>query len=262
MPNVGTQGSAYPYVSNRAVAPGRRFVQRDLSAVYHQTWGTAAQPTAARVAAPAAVANDILTATLGPNVGTIQPALNGTLVVGGIAILLPLYGPWTGSRNVVVTVTHATSIVAVNGVITGTDVNGRVIAEAWTVTATGTSKTYVSLKAFKTITSFTIISAGNATTDTVTLGDGVTFGLDVIASALATVGIPAGLVNLAVKEIVDSALVVTGTIVPFDPVNSGFSTAFTADPRGTYTPAAAPNGAHLYDLWFITDQPEYSDALG
>lgn len=259
---VGAQGSAYPYISNRATAPGRRYVQRDMSAIYHQTWGRAAQPVAAQVAPTASVLNDILTATLGPNNATITPALNGTLVAGGIATLMGAYGPYTGGRNVVITVTHATAVIAESGVITGIDINGRVIAEAWSVAAGGTTQTYTGKKAFKYVTSVSITSAGNATTDTNTVGDGVLFGLDVHATFSSTVGVAAGVAGLAVKEIMDTTLLTTGTVVPFDPVNSGWSTAFTADPRGTYSPATAPNGAHVYDLWFISDDPEYSDAVG
>ncbi len=267
MPVVGVQGSAYPYLTNRGITPGRRFIQRGDSAVYHQTWGNAVQPSGAAVAATTAVVDNILTGILGPNTATLTLTPNGTtgsangvVVAGGVATLNAAYGPWTGSRNVVVTVTHATSIVAVSGTITGIDVYGRVIAENWSVTATGTSKTYATKKAFKYVTQITITAASDASADTVKVGDGVVFGLDVRASAAQ--GISGGLAGLALKEIVDSALVTTGTIIPFDPTNSGLSASFSADMRGTYAPSAAPNASHLYDIWFITDDPEYSDALG
>jgi len=205
----------------------------------------------------AAATNDILTATAGPNTTTITPALNGTLATGGVAVLIPLYGPWTGGRNVVVTVTHASAVVAVSGVITGTDIYGRTIAEAWAVTAGTTSKTYTGTKAFKVVTSVTITAAADASADTVVVGDGNQLGLDVRASAGQ--GISAGLVGLALKEMLNATLVTTGTITPFDPTNSGWSTAFTADPRGTFLPASVPDGSRKYELWFLSDDPEYSD---
>src|SRR5438309_1278968 len=171
MPITGTQGSVYPYISNRGVSIGRKNIQRGFSGVHHQSWGgPMQQPVNTAVAAK--VANGILTAIAGPNTATITPALNGSLASGGIATLIPLYGPWTGGRNVVVTVTHATSIVAENGVITGIDIYGRQIVENWSVTATGTSKTYVTKKCFKYVTSVTITSASDASANTNTVGDG------------------------------------------------------------------------------------------
>src|SRR6266568_4545350 len=256
---VGTQGSAYPYMSNNRISVGRTNVQRGHTVIYHQTWGNALQPAAAQVAPTTAVANGLVAAHAGPNTQTRVMTLAGTLVSGGIGTLLPLYGPWTGSRTVAVNVTHATSIVAVNGVITGIDVYGRVIVENWTITATGTAKTYNTLKAFKYITSITETAAADASADTIQVGDGVTFGLDL--KVFAGQAYAAGIVNFAVKELVNSAIVTTGTITPFDPTNSGLSAAFSADPRGTYLPAAAPNGAIKYDLWYISDDPEFSDIM-
>lgn len=256
---VGTQGGAYTYLSNRSAAIGRTNVQRDFSTVYHQSWGNSLQPAAAAVAVPTAVANGLVAAHAGPNTQTRNMTLAGTLVTGGVGMLIPLLGPWTGGRTVQVNVTHATSIVACNGVITGIDIYGRVIVENWTITATGTTKTYATLKAFKYITSITETAAADASANTIQAGDGVTLGLDV--KCFAGQAYTTGIVNFAVKELVNSAIVTTGTIVPFDPTNSGLSAAFTADPRGTYLPAAAPNGAIKYDLWYISDDPEFSDTL-
>src|SRR5436190_17710282 len=114
MPLGSVKGSAYPYASNRAVVTNRRGIQRGASIVYHQTW---ANPTAK-------VTNGISLVQAGPNTATINLTITGSLAAGGKATLLPTFGPFTGGRNVVVTVTHATSIVAVNGVITGIDVYG------------------------------------------------------------------------------------------------------------------------------------------
>lgn len=250
MPIRGTQGSAYPYVSARAIAIGRKNIQRDMSSVYHQSWGGPTQQPV-NTAIATAVTNGILTATAGPNTTTITPALNGSLTSGGVATLIPLYGPWTGGRNVVITVTHGSAVVAESGVITGIDVYGRQIQEAWSVVAGTTSRTFTGAKAFKYVTSVTITAIADATANTNIVGDGAVLGLDV---RCAVGGTGAGL-----KEVVSAALVATGVVTAFSPTLSGWSTAFTADPRGTYTPATAPNGAAVYDLWFLSDDPEYSD---
>ena len=252
MPLKPLTGSAYPYPSGRAVTTNRRGIQRGGSLVYHQTWP----------APSTAAANDITTATLGPNAVTTNLPLNGTLAntAGTAATLLPTYGPFTGGRNVVITVTHATSIVAVSGTIFGTDVYGVAISENWSVSATGTSKTYTSACAFKRITSITITSAGNASTDTITVGDGVVLGLDVICS----VGTAAGLAGAAEKEIVNGALVATGLLaltgitISTAGVISVPAAGTAQDRRGTYAPASAPNGVQNYDVWYLSDYPEYS----
>lgn len=247
MPLKGTQGSAYPYRSNRAVTGGRRAIERDMSAVYHQSWGGPRQQPSNTPVTTAAL-NDITTTTAGPNATTINLPLNGTLVVAGQAILIPLYGPYTGSRNIVVTVTNGTAVVACSGVITGVDIYGRVMAEAWSVSAGGTSQTYTGKKAFKYVTGITATSGSNASTNSITVGDGVTFGLDVRAEGIAPL-----------QEVVNGVAPTAGVITPYSLANSGYSTAFTADPRATYTPNAAPNGTNVYDMWFISDDPEFSD---
>lgn len=250
MPITGTQGGVYPYTSHRAVVVSRKNVQRGMSAVYHQSWGgPLQQPVNTPVAAK--VANGILTALAGPNTTTITPTLNGALATAGLVTLIPLYGPWTGGRNVIITVTHASAVVAESGVITGIDIYGRAIQEAWSVTAGTASKTFTGKKAFKYVSSVTITAATDASANTNVIGDGDALGLDVRATI--------GLVNGALKEIMDAGILATGTIVGFDAVNSGWGTSFTADPRGTYLPAAVPNAARVYDLWYVSDDPEFSD---
>jgi hypothetical protein len=172
-----------------------------------------------------------------------------------VGILLPTFGVFTGGRNVVVTVTHGSSIVAENGVITGIDVYGVRRSETWNVTATGTSKTYVSKTAFKQVLSITITAASDASADTNTFGDGDLLGLDVILP------VALGLTGTSLKEVVAAALVTTGVMVAGGIAISAagvISITANADPRGTYAPATIPNGATTYDLWYISDIPEYS----
>lgn len=186
----------------------------------------------------ALVTNGYKTAVAGPNAATNEytPAsgLNGSLVSGGRAVPdVP--------RNVVITVTHGSAVVAESGVIEGLDVNGDFISEAWSVTAGGTSKTFTGAKAFAAVTRVTITAAGDASTNTNIVGSGNVLGL------LARVSL--GGVGAAVKESVAGVIVTTGTLV-------AASSAAAADPRGTYLPAAAPNGATTYILWYISDDPE------
>jgi hypothetical protein len=143
------------------------------------------------------------------------------------------------ARNVVVTVTHATSVVALSGIISGVDVYGRPITETWSVTATGTTKTYTGAKAFGRVDSITITAAADASADTVKLGTGAVLGLKypcVVSKLLA--------------EIDSGSIVTNGTIVG----GAGQGTA-AQDARGTYAPNGAPNGTKTYSIWYMSDVP-------
>jgi hypothetical protein len=187
-------------------------------------------------AAPAAASATafISTGVAGPNTTTKtedrvlnSSDWNGTLGGTGIPNV---------PRNVVVTVTHATSVVAVSGTITGIDRYGRALTEAWSVTATGTSKTYTGKKAFYRVDSITITAATDASADTVQLGTGAVLGLKMPVSATTIVG-----------EMMDAAATTAGTLA--------IAAANPADPLGTYTPNTAPNGTHNYDVWYLCDDP-------
>lgn len=195
-----------------------------FSALFKQAWTN-----------PAAVdADGYKTTFAGPNATTFEftPAsgLNGALVSIGRAV--PDF-----HRNVVVTVTHATAVVAESGVIEGLDANGDFISEAWSVTAGGTSKVFTGAKSFAAVTKVTVTAATDASANSNTIGTGQVFGLDARLSVAS-----------AVKERVDGAIVTTGTLVV---AGTG-----TADPRGTYSPATAPDGVHDYEVWVISDDPE------
>lgn len=166
--------------------------------------------------------------------GTVEAPLDGAKVVGGI-------GRADYARNVVITVTHDTSVVAMSGTITGTDIHGKTITEAWAVTATGTSKTFTGKKGFKTITSITETVAADASDNTIIAGDGKVFGLDGRCSVAS-----------GVKEIADGSVVTTGTV-------AAASAASTDDARGTYAPSATPDAAKDYTLYYLSDDPELSD---
>jgi hypothetical protein len=166
----------------------------------------------------------------GPNATTKNMTLDGTFVSAGV-------GRPDFPRNVVVTVDHASSVVACNGVITGTDVKNNPITEAWSVTAGTTQKVFTGVRAFKTITQISVTAAGNATTNTIDVGTGKKLGLDMTCSSV-----------VAVAEEQDGAAPTAGVIVKG-------STTGDADRRGTYTPNATLNGALDFDIWYLVDDP-------
>lgn len=218
---------ARKYITNRAVVPMGSGVQLPMSAIYHQTYTDVSTADSDGIVAGLAGPN-ATTLTLVPGAG-----LNGALV-GGLAAVL------STARNVVITVTHATSVVALSGTIFGKDVHGRSITEDWSVTAGTASKVFTGKKAFKLVTSITVTAATDASADTVNIGEGVVLGVDVKVS-----------VPKAIIEMLNGTIITTGTLVIA-------STAATDDPRGTYTPVSAPNGTNDYDIWVMSDDPEWS----
>ena len=185
----------------------------------------------------AAATNAYVTTVAGPNTTTVTYYRSGgsgdVVFAGTLANGKPDY-----PRNVVVTVTHATSVVALSGTITGIDYHGRVITEAWSVTATGVTKTFTGAKAFKRVDSVTVVAAADASADSVVIGTGTVFGFPVKVSVAS-----------AVKEVAAGSVVTNGTVV-------AASTASTADAQGTYSPNTAPNGSNDYSVWVISDSPE------
>lgn len=160
--------------------------------------------------------------------GTTNMTLGGALATGGVAT-------FAHARNAVITVTHATAVVAMSGTITGTDRYGNVITEAWAVTATGTSKTFTGKKAFKTITQITETIAADASANTIIAGNGKVLGLPFKAIA-----------PTIIAETEDGVAPTAGVIVPA-------STVSTADFFGTYTPNSALNGALDFKVWYLVE---------
>lgn len=162
--------------------------------------------------------------------GTTSMTIGGALATGGVAALTP-------PRNVVITVTHGSAVVAMNGTISGTDEYGKVITEDWSVTAGTTSKTFTGKKAFKTVTGITETIAADASANTIIAGDGKVLGV-----SFKTTGIK------PIVELEDGATPTAGVTV-------AGSTAATADARGTYTPNSTLNGALTFVIYYIVDDP-------
>lgn len=189
-----------------------------ITAVLKQTWVNAAT----------IVTNGVSVSHAGASsAGTTNMTLGGSLTSGGVAT-------FAHARNVVITVTHGSSIVAMSGTITGTRL-GYAVTEAWSVTATGTSKTFTGKKAFDTVTSITETIAATAAANTIIAGNGKVLGLD----------FKAGSIKIIAEE-EDGAAPTAGAIV-------AASTVSTADLRGTYTPNSTLNGALDFSVWYLSD---------
>lgn len=177
---------------------------------------------------PANVTNGIVTSHAGAGAaGTTTKTPNGALASGGVATLTP-------ARNVVITVTHGSSVVAMSGTITGTRM-GRAITEAWSVTAGTTSKTFTGAVAFDTVTSITETVAADASTNTIIMGTGKVLGLDFKCAFVQPVA-----------EAEDGAAPTAGTLV-------AASTSANADPRGTYAPNSAPNASKDFAVAYLAE---------
>lgn len=176
--------------------------------------------------APAAkVTNGYALAQAGAAIaGTTNATLNGSLA-----------GTADVARNVVITVTHASAVVAMSGVITGTDITGGNQTEAWSVTAGGTTKTFTGKKAFKTVTSVSETIAADASGNTVVIGTGDVLGFS-NQSAIAS----------PLKELVDGAVVTNGVFLARSAVTG-------EDPRGSYAPNSIPNGVRVYRVYYLVD---------
>jgi len=208
--------AASPFTIGTVVNTGRAEVRFAPVQIAHQSW----------INPLAIVTNAVVTA----KTGAALPAAAGTVT------FLPDGAQAAGfifPRNAVVTVTHGSSVVAASGVIAGLDEYGTAITEAWSVTATGTSKVYTGVKAFARVTSITYVTAADASANTIIVGTGKTLGLNFACSCASPV-----------KEVAGGSVVTTGVLV-------AASTAATADSRGTYTPAATLDGAIDFEIWTL-----------
>ena len=171
----------------------------------------------------AASANSVLTALTGAlNQSGVVP--NGALSISGVAYLdVP--------RNVTAVSNNAADTSVLQ--ISGTDQYGQPMRENLTLNGV---TSVVGKKAFSTVTK---IQATAALTGSVTVGHGNVLGLPVFLTSSAFV----------LKEMQDSAAAAAGTFVAGARVPA---TGVTADVRGTYTPAVAPDGTKTYHLVIVT----------
>ena len=194
------------------------------------------------VAVPALLMRDTFTNastidTDGIGASQAGPAVTGSLTIDG-ALATAGVATLTPARNWVINVTHGSSIVACNGVVTGKDMYGAAITETWAITATGTDKTATGNKAFKTISSITIVMAGSCAANTYLIGDGKKLGL-----SYKTVSI------VPIDELEGATTPTAGVIV------AGVAASATADARGTYAPNSTLDGAKDFSFCYVVVDP-------
>ena len=167
--------------------------------------------------------------------GGLPTAASVTMLDGQVWSVFPL----DVARNITLAATHATSLVAMDVKIIGFDQWGAMVSETLSITATGTSKTAAGKKAFKWIYSIAVTSAGNATTNTLSVGFG-----DVL-------GLPFALPSVAdhLRVFFNDAVDASATVVKADATTA---TATTGDVRGTVDPGSACDGSEVV-IWYHID---------
>ena len=113
------------------------------------------------------------------------------------------------------------------------------VTNTWTVTATGTNKTSESAQCFARVTGVTLISASDASANSIFIGTGDLLGLDAPCASDAILG-----------EHEDGSGPTAGAIVVEDAGSAN------ADAYGSYDPNSALNGALDFDLWYMVDDPQ------
>lgn len=142
----------------------------------------------------------------------------------------------TYGRNLVSVMTHSSAVVASTVTLTGYDWLGQPMSELFTHSAGGTSKSVTGKKAFAYVKTIVIVSAGNATTNTLNLGTGSAIGLPYRLEKIGHVG-AASLGG--VQELINVAS--NATVVAA--VATSPATVSTGDVRGTITFTGTLDGA-------------------
>lgn len=156
--------------------------------------------------------------------------LNGPIVSGGVAQMdVP--------RNVTLTVA-TTNQSGITFTITGTDEYGNTVVESL---AGPNNNTVSGKKAFARVTKVAV--DGAIATNGVSVGYGTTLGLPLAVRKAGQI----------TKELQDGAAASAGTFA-YALANTA-STATTADVRGTYIPASAPDGAKGYTICALVPDP-------
>jgi len=178
---------------------------------------------------------------------TYTPDTDGTTPTDGAATVVIRSGVnyWELDvpRNLISTVTHGSSVVAMTIKIIGQDIYGVTMSETLTVAATGTSQVDATLKAFKWIRSIAITAAADAEANTLNFGTGDVLGLPIRLPGTGHV----------LRELEDGAAPTAGTLV------AGVDTAATAttgDTRGTYDPNSACDGDLNFKLMMWGADPQ------
>lgn len=190
------------------------------------------------------------TSTESPNAETVTytPDTDGTSPTDGAAgtetVNGVLYWKLDVPRNILSTVTHGSSVVAMTITVTGLDIYGKTLVETITVAATGTSQVDNGLAAFKHIRSIALTAAADAEANTVNVGWGDVLGLPCFLPQTGDV----------LSEQEDGVEATAGTLVAG---SVAVQTATSGDVRGTYDPNSACDGAKDFQLLAWVADPSY-----
>ena len=216
---MSNKGPALPHLSKNEIA--------DLRDDVNTTLAPMAAITVEEFTNPAAASTNAILLAKASTIATQSYAAAALDGAKGAGVMSP-------PRNITVTTAGVTPADApATATITGVDVNGAVISESISVPQAAT--TAVGNKAFAKVTSIAL-TAGDGTNATVAVGFGSKVGLSKKIKSRAGAAV-------LVREVVDGALVTTGTMAD----------AATGLPNGTYSPATAPDGAHDYAIYYEYD---------
>lgn len=168
-----------------------------------------------------------------------------TLPTGATALVVDVDAKSTYGRNLVCTVSHSTTTVAMTILVSGYDWRGMAMSELFTAAATATSVTVTGNKAFKYIESIAITAAADASANTLDVGTGAKIGLPFALASKAHVfkasldGVEE-LINVASNATVVAAVTSTAT-------------TSTGDVRGTITFNTALNGSKEAAIWYLVN---------
>jgi hypothetical protein len=164
---------------------------------------------------------------------TYTPDTDGTTPTDGVGPVVVRSGVnyWELDvpRNLISTVTHGSSVVAMTIKIIGQDIYGATMSQTLTVAATGTSQVDVTTKAFKWVRSIAITAVADAEANTLNFGTGDVLGLPIRLPGSGHV----------LREMEDGAAPTAGAFVAA--VDSA-ATATSGDVRGTYDANSACDG--------------------
>ena len=142
-------------------------------------------------------------------------------------------------RNISINVTHSSAVVAMSFTVTGYDAWGYKLAETFSITASGTTKTAAGKKAFAAVESISYTVAASVQANTVNVGIGDVLGLPYKAAAKADV----------LRVFFDDAADDSATVVAAVTTEA---TATTGDVRGTVDPDSACDGSEIA-VWMYVD---------
>jgi hypothetical protein len=152
-------------------------------------------------------------------------------------------------RNLTLAVTHDSAVVATTVTITGYDRTMNKIVKTMTATVGGTSKTDATTATFKYVKSIAITSAGNATTNTLSVGFGDVLGLPYRLTEKED------LIVVFLDGASDAATVVVAS--------TATASATSGDTRGTIDCSGALNGSKKVKGWmYVQDDASRAGLLG